>query len=306
MNKICFRLRVMSMVLRSRRRWVLMALTFLFVVATAGSVMAITQRFPPPDFGPSYVFPHSFQGVPRAGYLAWLDMAVLLVTLPLAALITLKWRSRRAMVFLSLFSVIYFGFYRRGCVCPIGSIQNVTQALFDTTFVVPIVVIVFFTLPLLAALLVGRVFCAGVCPLGALQDLVLIKALKIPRWLDRVLGAIPFLYLGLAVLFAAIGSSYIICQYDPYVSFFRMSGRFSIWMWSALMLSVAFFIGRPYCRYLCPYGALLSLLSRFSFRRASVTPDKCIACGLCRDACAFGAIREGGGATGNDEEEESA
>jgi ferredoxin len=271
---------------------------FLLIPATSH---AVTQRFPPPDFGPKFVYPHSFEGEPRAGWLAWLDMAALAITLPLAAVIALKWRSRRATVILSLFSVVYFGFYRKGCVCPIGAIQNISQALFDTTFVVPIVVLVFFTLPLLAAVLVGRVFCAGACPLGALQDLVLIKALKVPRWLDRTLGAIPFLYLGLAVLFATIGSTYIICKYDPYVSFFRMAGNFNVWIWSALMVSVALFIGRPYCRYLCPYGALLGMLSRFSFRRVSITPDKCIACGLCRDACAFGVIREGGA---KDDEEE--
>ena len=58
------------------------------------------------------------------------------------------------------------------------------------------------------------------------------------------------------------------------------------------MLGLSTFIGRPYCRYLCPYGGLLSLLSRMSWRGVSVTPDKELDCGLCDEACPYGAIKD--------------
>jgi Fe-S-cluster-containing hydrogenase component 2 len=51
-------------------------------------------------------------------------------------------------------------------------------------------------------------------------------------------------------------------------------------------------IGRPYCRFLCPYGALLNLFSRVARRRVSITPDDCVICGLCENACPFDAIHE--------------
>ena len=113
---------------------------------------AAIERFPPPDFDPGYVYPESLQMPARLGWLAWLDTAMLVLALTLAAVFVLRLRSRRAIFWLSLASLVYFGFYRKGCVCPIGSIQNVAQALFDSSFVLPWVVIAFFALPLLFAI----------------------------------------------------------------------------------------------------------------------------------------------------------
>jgi polyferredoxin len=50
------------------------------------------------------------------------------------------------------------------------------------------------------------------------------------------------------------------------------------------------FYGRPYCRWLCPYGALLSLASRVAWKNVRITPDKELDCGLCGEACPYGAI----------------
>ena len=272
-----------------RNRIVLVLLLAAAAMVTLGA--AAVERFPPPDLGANYVFPHSNQAPAREGWKGWMDVGALVAALALAAAIALHWRSRRALVWLSIASLAYFGFYRKGCVCPIGAIQNVAQALFDSSFVLPIGVILFFALPLLVALLFGRVFCGGVCPFGALQELLLFRPVKVARWLDRGLSRFRYFYLGLAVLLAATGSGYLICEYDPFVSLFRMAGRFHVWIWSVALLASALFIGRPYCRYLCPYGALLGVFSRFSLRRVTITPDRCVVCGLCHDACPFGAIR---------------
>lgn len=248
------------------------------------------QRFPPPDFEGGHEMPSMTQPPPREGWKSVMDVAALVLGLGVAAWIVLRFRSRKAMVFLTIAAVAYFGFYRAGCVCPIGSIQNVTLALADGEYAVPLVVILFFGLPLLAALFFGRVFCSGVCPLGALQDIVLVKPVRVPRWLEHTLGVAPFIYLGLAVYLAATGAMFVICRFDPFIAFFRLSGRFSMLIYSGIFLGVCLFVGRPYCRFLCPYGAVLNLFSRTSRRRASITPDDCVVCGLCHDACPFGAI----------------
>ena len=132
----------------------LLSLSLLVLALGSGVVWgaSIDKRFPPPDFGPEYVYPQSTQADPRAGAMAWVDTGVLLLALSLAALIALKWRSRRAMTCLAIASLAYFGFYRKGCVCPIGATQNVAQALFDPTYTIPVVVLVFFLLPLLFSL----------------------------------------------------------------------------------------------------------------------------------------------------------
>jgi len=86
----------------------------------------------------------------------------------------------------------------------------------------PWLVVGIFALPLVFALFFGRVFCGSVCPLGAVQDVVLVRPLRLPMWLEHALRLLAVGYLALAVLLAATGSIYLICAYDPFVSFFRM------------------------------------------------------------------------------------
>jgi NosR/NirI family nitrous oxide reductase transcriptional regulator len=63
-------------------------------------------------------------------------------------------------------------------------------------------------------------------------------------------------------------------------------------MVGAGFLVVGMFIGRPYCRFLCPYGALLKLGGHLAKWRVRVTPDVCTQCRLCEASCPFGAMRE--------------
>jgi polyferredoxin len=219
-------------------------------------------------------------------------VAVLAAALVLASWLIYRKRSRKGLIWLSIFSLLYFGFWRKGCVCAIGSVQNVALALFDPGYAVPVGVTAFFVLPLLVALFAGRAFCAGVCPHGALQDLVLLKPLKVPPWLEQGLSILPYVYLGAGVLFAATGSTFLICQYDPFVPIFRMNGRMLMVLSGVALLLLGVFIGRPYCRFLCPYGALLKLGSMAAKWRVRVTPDYCTQCRLCEASCPFGAMRE--------------
>ena len=257
------------------------------------NVVSAVERFPPPDFVetghevPSPTTPH-----PRQNIYEYIDAMMLLVALGLSSYLVLKRRSRRAIFVLMVFSLLYFGFWRRGCVCSVGAIQNFALAIFDRDYAVPIVVAVFFLLPLVFTLFFGRTFCAAVCPLGAIQDLVVLHPVSLPKWLENGLRLFAYVYLGLAVLFAATGSAFVICRYDPFISVFRLSGNFNILILTASILLIGVFIGRPYCRFVCPYGVILRQLSRISKWRVTITPDECVKCHLCEDSCPFGAIRE--------------
>ena len=247
------------------------------------------QRFDLPDFSVHQI-PHTTTPPPRVVIYEFLDVIVLVAALSLASYLALKRRRRREIFILMVFSLGYFGFYREGCVCPIGAIQNIAFALFDSSYAIPYVVLAFFLLPLLFTLLFGRSFCGAVCPLGAIQDVVLLKPLAVPSWLQQSLGLLAYVYLGAAVLFAATGSAFIICEYDPFVSFFRLSGSLNMLVLGFSFLIIGLFVGRPYCRFLCPYGALLRLLSRLSLWRVTITPAECVRCRLCEDSCPFDAI----------------
>ena len=250
---------------------------------------------PDDDIGEGYVTPPVQRPLPRAAWWGIVDVALLAAAMALATWIVLRLRSRNWLVLLTITCLWYFGFHRKGCVCPIGAIQNVAVALTDSAYAIPYVVIVFFFLPLVLALLFGRVFCGGVCPLGGIQDLVLLKPVQLPRKLDKSLGTLKYAYLLLAIWFAvqpAQERDFIICRFDPFVGFFRFHGSAGVLIFGGALLALGLFIGRPYCRYLCPYGALLAILSRFSWRGVTITPDKELDCGLCTEACPLGAVEK--------------
>ena len=264
---------------------VVIALTFLPI-----NLQAI-ERFPKPEFESGYTYLTPTRPLPRGMYFDYQDCVVLVLALAVTTYFALKRRSRKGIFAVMIFSLAYFGFWRRGCVCAVGSVQNVACALGDHSYVIPFSVILFFLLPLITALLFGRMFCAGVCPLGAVQDIVIIRPLKLPGWINRALGMIPYVYLGLAILFAVTASSFIICRYDPFISLFRLSGPLAVILLGVCFLALGTVIARPYCRFLCPYGVLLNWMSRLSLRHVAITPEECIQCRLCADSCPFDAIR---------------
>ena len=250
------------------------------------------ERFPPPDFESGYELLVTTTPSVRSNFYEYVDIGVLFVLLCLASYLVLKLRSRKAIFVLMVFSLLYFGFWRKGCICSIGAIQNIVLAFSDSGYAVPVSAVVFFLLPLVFTLFFGRVFCAAVCPLGAIQDVVLLRPIAISRWLESGLRLFAYIYLAVAVLFAATGSAFIICRYDPFISFFRLSGNLNILILGGCFLLIGLFVGRPYCRFVCPYGIVLRQLSRISKWRVTITPDECVKCRLCADSCPFGAIRE--------------
>ncbi len=268
-------------------RFAIFSFAFLFLTF---ALSAQQQRFPKPEFDSGYSQPNTITPEPRALQLEYFDVIVLIIVLALASYFAIKKRSRYGILGLSIFSLMYFGFYRNGCICSIGAIQNVTLSFFDANYAISITALLFFILPLIFTLFFGRTFCAGACPLGAIQDLIVVKPLSLPKWLNKTLGLFPYIYLALAVLFAATGTDFIICRYDPFVGIFRMDARFLMIVLGIAFLLMGMFVARPYCRFLCPYGVLLSWMSRFSKWHLSITPSKCIQCKLCSHSCPFDAI----------------
>ena len=245
------------------------------------------MRFPAPSFTTGYKLPETTVPEPKSQAGQWVDVGVLVAALSLASWLAIKKRTRKGVFALMMFSLLYFGFIKQGCVCPIGAIQNVTLSLFDSNYAVPLTVLIFFITPLAFALFFGRVFCASVCALGAIQDLVILKPITLPRKLTIGLSMIPYAYLGVAILFAATNTGFVICRYDPFIGFFRLNGNAPYLYLGAGFLLVGMFIARPYCRFFCPYGVLLGMMSRFARWHLTITPSECVNCRLCEKSCPF-------------------
>lgn len=266
---------------------IILFLMLLFVLYDGA---AQEQRFPKPEFETGYVQPSPTTPEPRDAALEFLDVLILLIVLSLATWFALKSRSRKGIFWLTLFTIGYFGFYRKGCICSIGAIQNVALSFADPAYTISLTALLFFLLPLFFTLFFGRTFCAGACPLGAIQDLVIIKPVSLPPWIRKSLGMFAVVYLGLAVLYAATGTEFIICRYDPFVGIFRLDASFLMVVLGISFLVLGMFVARPYCRFFCPYGVLLNWMSTFSRRHLTITPAECVKCRLCEDSCPFDAI----------------
>ncbi|MFC1781713.1 4Fe-4S binding protein, partial [Planctomycetota bacterium] len=225
--------------------WRNITIPVIILLIMCSLTLAGSERFPPPEFEGDYELPSTTEPAPRDVFYDYMDVAVLFGALVLSSYLALKNRSRRAIFILTIFSLIYFGFWRKGCICSIGAIQNVVYSFFEPEYTVPVVVLIFFLLPLVFTLFFGRTFCSSVCPLGAIQDVVLLRPVSVPVWAENGLRMLAYLYLGAAVLFAATGSAFVICRYDPFVSFFRLSGNFNLLVLGACFLIIGLFVGRP-------------------------------------------------------------
>ena len=254
-------------------------------------LIALVNRFPRPDFESGYQYPEYSYAVPNEVLWDTLDVVMLLLLLGFVTWALYKKRTRKPIFWTSIVSIAYFGFFRGGCVCSIGSIQNVAYAFVEDSYRLPIVVLLFFLVPIIFAYLFGRVFCAGVCPFGALQDLVNVKNCRLSRAVSGALSIIPWLYLIFALLYALTRTRFIICQFDPFIGIFRLGGDWGMIIFGAILLLMSIFTGRPFCRFLCPYGALLSIFSSVSIWKIRITQKPCITCELCHNSCPVDTIR---------------
>lgn len=191
-------------------------------------------------------------------------------------------------------TLVYLGFVDSGFL----SISHLNAALIQGPSVwlnhLPTLALISFTL--LTTLIWGRVFCSSLCPFGAVQDLI--SRFTPARW--RVLPPARIHQLGfylkygilaLIVIVALVYSQLSIFQYfEPFGTLFFFSGSLLLWIILIAILIGSVFITRFYCRYLCPLGAALALLTVTSLFRIKRVPQ-CNLCRVCESSCPTGAIQ---------------
>ncbi len=159
---------------------------------------------------------------------------------------------------------------------------------------------------ILVSLVFGKAFCSWLCPVGFISELVgdfgekiykkiFKRRVHLPRWIDYPMRSLKYLLLGFlfyAVFYlmstlaiqAFLDSPYnIVADIKMYYFFADISQTALIIIASLFILSV--FIRNFWCRFLCPYGALLGLISIISPNKIKRNPVSCIDCGLCAKVC---------------------
>lgn len=155
---------------------------------------------------------------------------------------------------------------------------------------------------LATALILKRGFCSWVCPIGLLTEhlnqihrFIFKKDLKIPFWIDYPLRSLKYLILLFflwAIMIKMDLNSLEIFIYSPYnmiadikmLLFFKNISLFALWVLVALVI-LSVLIRNFWCRYLCPYGALLGALSLMSLFKVQRNKDSCTQCKRCTKAC---------------------
>jgi polyferredoxin len=161
--------------------------------------------------------------------------------------------------------------------------------------------VIFFAIVLMS-FVVGKSFCSWFCPVGFVSEMLgdvgeklFGKKISIPKFFDYPLRSIKYLLLAFLVytvffmmneveLKAFLDSPYnIVADIKMYYFFAKISKLSIVVIGILLFLSVIF--RNFWCRYLCPYGALLGFISLFSPNRIKRNSDTCIDCEACTKVC---------------------
>ena len=151
------------------------------------------------------------------------------------------------------------------------------------------------------SLLLKKAFCSWLCPVGTLSESLWMlgrrifgRNLTVPRWLDyplRLLKYLLLLFFAWSIWNMAVPElrAFIYSPYNKMADvkmylFFANISTFAIWTVIVLML-LSVVIKNFWCRYLCPYGALLGMVSWLSPLKITRNKERCIDCELCTRAC---------------------
>ncbi len=189
--------------------------------------------------------------------------------------------------------------------CPIGALQ---ATLTSKQFHISLYALGFITL---FGTLFGRLICGFLCPFGLLQDLLFrIPFIKKLRRLpgERALRFLRFVILALFVILLPMAVADAVGIGDPwFCKYICPTGTLEggiplvllneglrsaigfLYTWKLLILGVlllaSIIIFRPFCRYICPLGAIYGLFNKVSLTKFKIDDKKCIQCGACKQTC---------------------
>jgi polyferredoxin len=192
-------------------------------------------------------------------------------------------------------SVAYMGFYKSSLIS-ITDVFRLMQAdlpLFRSSLAWYLLAGV----TVVTTVLFGRFYCGRVCAFGALtqlMDAVLPARLRfeVPRAIELRAAWLKFALLGSVLVYFLVTKDITIYRFVEPFWMFTLVGTTPLWIGVGVLLVASVFVRNAYCRFLCPVGATLGIISNltiFKIKRWS----ECSTCRLCQKTCEWGAIRGG-------------
>lgn len=184
--------------------------------------------------------------------------------------------------------------------CPFGGIEVLWSYLTDGAFIkrTAFSSVILLAGTIAAAFMMSRSFCGQICPLGTLQELfarigirITGRRMELPTALDRPARFLKYILLLVITYLTWRTATLVIRPYDPWAAYHHITSaevltEFAIGL-IVLVISIgaSVFFDRFFCKYLCPMGAFLGLISRITWFRIERDGDSCTNCGLCDRAC---------------------
>jgi polyferredoxin len=222
-----------------------------------------------------------------------LDLTLLAAFIALA-LVSFFRKSVRLKYVALVAAVGYLGFYK-------SSLMSISDVFRLTDLSLPpfsysLAWYLFSGFVVVSTVLWGRLYCGRICAFGALtqlMDAVLPKKIRIdvPPAIERKAIWIKYGFLGALVLYYVITKDLARpVQYAEPFWMFSLFGTTPMWIGLGVLLTATVFVRNLYCRFLCPVGAALGIISNltvFKIKRWS----ECKTCKICEKTCEWGAIQ---------------
>lgn len=151
-----------------------------------------------------------------------------------------------------------------------------------------------------SSFMVGRMLCGYACPVGALQELLSLINFKSNikdhrknqyhiTTTSKNANVVRWSFLVILLVLASIWSIIILPFISPFTGFTFINTLFDFalilpFMSLFIIAITSIFVYRPWCRFLCPFGATSSLFSRFTMNKY-IRTEACTECGLCEEIC---------------------
>jgi polyferredoxin len=183
--------------------------------------------------------------------------------------------------------------------CPFGGVVSIYNLLTLGSFVQKIhqSSLILAGLVLVLSLLFGAVICGWACPFGTIQELFGKLGRKligkrynklVPMSIDKYLRYLRYGVLTWVIYATATSAKLIFEEYDPYAALFSFWSEEVAIPGLIILIAVLFLsllIERPWCKYACPYGALLGVFNRIRLFKIVRQESTCVSCSKCDNNC---------------------